>query len=1027
MASGSRENPLQLVQFPFSAGIDEGTRDEVVEAGAAWLVLENGRQDQTGGYSTRNGFLALANGHIDATTPTAGYKLLADTTNPVRICDGQAEAYSSKAAAWQTLGRVPECAMTLTPVPTVDSTSSLEDLDVTNGYVALSWLKIDTAPLTATATSWVALIDQATGAIVRAPEKLSTSTATGAPMLLTTVGSSFIAVRLNGTNVEGWAIDTTSAVTINLGWVAFGASLCTDAGGACVVQAIPSVVTPRFALLYVNSSAGTSQLTLKAFDITGTLVTGQTVTINTSSVKPSFPALAGNATDTLWAAWDEVGAIKVCGFSPTSVATTPLASTTQVLTLASFASAVRIAPSSTAGKARLWANDTSSTTRGQMRGVKTTAGAAAVDGSQVMVPGVLLRSKPFFYSGRYYGVFSGGDVSAAAQTQQNLILCDWTADDSWLRPIGNTVPGLTTAGSAYAGKAAAGSVAGQYLFGINVQRSGVASGSAVMTADFNSSVRWQSCPWGNSVYLSGGLASCFDGTRVAEIGFLIRPPKPTTATNATGITGTFRYAFVYEEVDADGNWHQSGVSDPSDSTGAVANKTITVTSQPLGITSRRAAGTGANGGAVRIAIYRTLDGAVAPYYRLVTIPNDTSSATASYADTTGDTVLAARAKLYEQPGVVGTSQDKRPPPFFQCITNYNGCLVGASGSDVWFSGQNVTGEGAWFNPVFQVPVPGDGDITALWVMDGTLFVAKRREMCAITGEAPSDNGASGGLGLPRRLAVDVGCIESRSVCVTAFGTFFQSDRGIEILTRAQSVTWIGQPVQTTQGTYPIVTSATVDPASCTVLIECAQSQSAGLVTATGRTLVYDLSLQKWVSIDRRRSSASAFDAPSQSACMIYTGSAYRYAWMTAAGVVHYEDTTTSLDADGSMVCKRAESANVRAAGFQGLQHVNRVQLLAKYRNAHELTMSFAYDYSSSYAVARTYTNAELSAVATALPNMQLEHPGGADVRCEAVRARLGESTPSSGTLSAGRGATWIALNFEIVTQTGAYALPDVSR
>ena len=50
-----------------------------------------------------------------------------------------------------------------------------------------------------------------------------------------------------------------------------------------------------------------------------------------------------------------------------------------------------------------------------------------------------------------------------------------------------------------------------------------------------------------------------------------------------------------------------------------------------------------------------------------------------------------------------------------------------------------------------------------------------------------------------------------------------------------------------------------------------------------------------------------------------------------------------------------------------------------------------------------------------------------DARCEAVRVQLQDVTPSTGSIGTGQGATWIALAFEIVPQTGAYGLPDASR
>ncbi len=426
----------------------------------------------------------------------------------------------------------------------------------------------------------------------------------------------------------------------------------------------------------------------------------------------------------------------------------------------------------------------------------------------------------------------------------------------------------------------------------------------------------------------------------------------------------------------------------------------------------------------RIAFYRTLDGGVAPYYRLGTVVNDTSGPLVTATDAVPDTTLALHPKLYSQPGVLGTSQDRRAPPGLGLLLSYNGMLVGATGSDIWYSGQVVSGEGGWFNPIFQLPIPGVGDITALAVMDGSLFIFKRTEVYALSGEAPSDNGQTGGLGAPRRLAADVGSV-SPTVCTTTMGIFFLSDRGLEVLNRSQTVDWIGEQVLQTVAAYPVLTAMTVNPSSNVVLVELAASSSAGLVTGAGRTLIYDLSLHTWVSADRRTSSAGTADAPAQSGCMIYTGSAWRYAWVSAAGVVHMETPGTSLEANGSMVVKRAVSANVRASGIVGSQFVNCTQLLAKRNDPHDIAMSFAYNYNDSFVDTRTWSNAELAAFT--IPNQQLEHTMGADADCEAVRIQLLDVTPSSGSLVTGKSATWIALCFEVVPKSGTYLLPDTSR
>jgi hypothetical protein len=1010
MASSSREHPLGLMQFPFAAGIDEANRSELVDAGAGWAVLENGRQDKRGGYSTRPGFTALANGLIDATSPTAGYKLLTDRGNPVRIADGTAQVYDAKSATWKSLGRVPDCSVGVIDLPTMGTVSTVEDHEQCNGYVAVAY-RVTNPTLTAFAT----VLNATTWATVRAPEPIGSASANIRAILLGSYSTYFIMLVLrpaDGT-ILGYYLDTSTAATITTGWVAIGASVKADVATTEDSFAVESL-SNRVAFAYRNNSGGASALTVSTLTSAGVVET-QTVT----ATAPTAIDVAGSISDTLWVAWVSGSDAKIIGLDADSLAST-LATTATLFVPTGSTYYSGIATSATAGKGRLVVSTTTGLT---IRSFQITGGAAATDGAATIVPSAHIAGRPFRYGTRYFVPAYGG----ATNDQDNCILVDISESTTYVRPVAIAVPGLANLSVYLKGRCFLGVNTDRRYFGIGITRSAAAVASGLFEYDFASANRWASTTSGNATILSGGVLTCLDGTRVAESGFLIRPDKPTTSLGGTGIDAAvgYRYICAYEEVDADGNWSISGLSTPSDSTGIFTNKAVTVLTSPLSISSRVSS---APATSARVAFYRTADnGGIAPYYRIGATINNTSGTTVGALDFTTDAVLTTASKLYSQPGVLGTAQDKRPSPGLSCLVSYNGMVVGAAGSDIWFSGQTVAGEGLWFNPIFQVPVPGEGEITALWVMDGTLYVAKRRELYTINGEAPSDNGSSGGLGQPRRLAVDVGCTNPRSVCVSALGTFFQSERGIELMTRAQTVDWIGEPVQDTLTSYPIVTSATVEPVSSTVLIECAASESSGLVGGSGRTLVFDLSVRCWVSTDRRTSSAGTADAPSQSACVVYTGTAYRYAWLTTTGVVHYETPSTYLDANGSMVCKRAISANVKAGGVQGHQHVNKTLLLSKYHTPHDLNMSFAYDYSSTFKTARLYTAAQLLTVSTALPNLQLEHLMHDDARCESVRVQLQDVTPSSGTLGTGQGGTWIALAFEVVPQTGAYGLPDASR
>lgn len=1009
MASADRAHPLALVQFPFSGGIDEANRAELVEPGQGWPVLENGRANQRGGYSTRSGFTYLGNARFDATSATSGLKLFTDERTTNRITETlRVESWSTSASAWKDLSRVPEVDYSTHAVPNVSSVSTPEDIEYCNGYIAV------TSVVTSVGFPRIVILDATTLSTVQTPTAIGVIR----PLLASFSSRYFVALYVDPTAIKVYILDTLSAASVTAGWSLLANVGIDYADEAVAIESLPD----RVVVAYVNNTGGTDRVTIKSYNQTGLI---DSTTVNTASAKPiTLDIKAYPGASTLWVAWSQGLPLKMCGLTTTSLSTV-VSTTATVMTATSNWGPVTISPSA-AGVGRIIGQEGSgSVPRVHMIGFQNLAGVTTVVGAQVDVQGCGILGRAFYMGSRHYVLACGGLTTAlasAGNVQKTGILVDFTDDASWLRPVANIFPGLVVASSYSKSKCIPGPVATTVYVSIAATQSGVGDAGMLVALDFASNRRWQAVAHGNSTYLSGGLASCFDGLRAAEVGFLYRPTLPTSTFTATGITGSFRYVAVYEEVDGDGNWHVSGVSDPS-AVISPANQKVNITTQPYAITARSSLTLTSS--SLRIAFYRTLTGGVAPYYRVGVTGNDPTSIANTFIDTVTDAVLATKAKLYAQPGVLGTAQDRRAPPGLSNIVSYNGMLVGSCGSDIWYSGQAVSGEGVWFNPIFQVPVPGQGDITALFVQDGTLFVAKQREIYAINGEAPADNGSGGGLGQPRRLSVDVGAI-SPFTCTTAYGVFFQSDRGIEILDRNQGAQWVGEGVQLTLLDYPVVTSMTMDPRSSTVLIEIAQSSSAGLVAGSGRTLVYDLSLRVWISTDRRTSVSGVVDAPSQSACMLFNGAAWRYAWLAPTGYVHIE-SSANLDADAYWIAKRARSGNVKSGGLQGYQHVNKALLLGKKHTAHDLEMSFAYDY-GDFKPARLYTSAEIESLTERIPNVQLEHGLHDDARCEAIQMQLVDATPSGGeAVGTGEAGTWVALAFEAVLQQGAYLLPDEAK
>lgn len=976
-----------VAHSPVGLPVDEATRPELVDFGSKLLRSENVRQGQRGASAKRDGFAAMTTARSDASTSTAGYKMFAKRKQLLRVTDTlQLETFSPTANAWQATGPVPEAGVTTTGLATLMSAATLspESLVRASGYL---FLKTGSTSRLAT-DGTIGIYDASNLALVVESGGWQRG-------LLTSLGQYAMMVydaATNGLTVESF--DMSSGVLATNSALA-----ATDFSGGTGSTYAVCALSDRVALVYVNNSGGTSRLTVKTFNMSGGApnLIGST-TINTTSVTPDAVDIGCfQGTGTLYVAWNEGSAVKMIGYSPTNLATVN-ATTGTILTGSNAMNLINISPS-TATQGRLWCNSQLNV-RAHTIGYQTNAGAAAQLGTAVTLSSVAAVSKPVFYNGRHYiFVHAGGSstLPSLGNTQNVQVLIDWTGPfASFYRPVANLFPGTAQTGTLGKMDILPGATTGLFYSAMGVVRSRAATGSVLVTIDFNDTSRWQPVSHAGTVFLSGALPSYFDNNRTAEVGFMVRPVWSGSSFTATGLTGTYRYVGVWEEVDGDGNWCVSGVSDPS-SVISPANQTVTTTWYPLSVTAR----TGPPGTLttnVRLAVYRTITGGNPPYFRAGTVANDSTQATLSFVDNIPDTTLSANAQLYEQPSIQGTAQDRRPPPPFQAIVSYNGMLVGASGSDIWYSGQNVGGEGVWFNPIFQVPIPGDGDITALAVMDGALFVFKRRDIFVLGGDPPSDNGASGGLGAPRRLSTDIGCIEPRSTCATTLGVFFQSDRGIEILNRGQTVDWIGEPYTATLAANPVCTSITVEPVSNTVLVELAASQASGAVSGTGCTLVYDLSLKQWVSKDIRLTSG----VPSQSSCMTSAGV---YAWMSNTGVVYNTTPGTSLDA-GAWVTALIETGNARH-GLQQRQRIWGAMVLFQRADAAGLQVEIAYDY-AGYTDTKTWTETETLSQQQLECRPQSEHA--------AIRFRISDTAPAA--LGTGKGFTFIGLSLDMAQKQG---------
>jgi hypothetical protein len=565
-----------------------------------------------------------------------------------------------------------------------------------------------------------------------------------------------------------------------------------------------------------------------------------------------------------------------------------------------------------------------------------------------------------------------------------------------------------------------------FVYGIETTVKGQTA--KVVSCEFESARYMRRAKHNGTNYFSGGLLSYFDGQSVSEVGFLTRPPKVQSVLQSPGSIpeGVVSYVMTWEYIDALGNILTSGVSNPL--TLEANDSQFKLLMPGCGITAKRAL---ANDTRIRTVLWRTDPGSSAPYRLAAEFENRASNVVfdASVASTYVDNVPSYEGNrlLYgtgSLPGTNGAAQNRSAPPYADHVVSYNGMIVIASGGELWYSGQTISGEGAWFSPLFTTPIDG-GDVTGLAAFDGTLYAFTRTNVYAVAGEPPSDNAAVGGLGTPRRLAVDVGCVNARSIVVCGLGVFFQSENGIELLDRSGSVRAIGRAVQETLAAYPVITSAVIDDVNALVRFTLAQSESGGVVSGQGVDLVFDLARNQWQSVDRKTGLTS--NQASQAACMVRVAGVWRYAWLGSDGTVFYERTPGDASAylDGATwITMAAETGFLKLGGIQGRHHVNKVLLLASKSSRADLKTLLTYDYASEPKAVMVRGASAIDALATSIGRVQVEHQLHNEAEGVAVKVRFEDSTPTGGVIGNGRGASWISVAFEGVPREGATALPS---
>lgn len=428
----------------------------------------------------------------------------------------------------------------------------------------------------------------------------------------------------------------------------------------------------------------------------------------------------------------------------------------------------------------------------------------------------------------------------------------------------------------------------------------------------------------NSLNINGGYLSMYDGQQIVEQGFHVYPEPVVVSISSTsgGLQSqTYFYQSTYEWADNAGLIHRSAPSIPVSVTIATASQTAAVVNIPtLRLTSKVS-------NPVKLVIYRWST-AQQIYYQVTSIVapilNDKTIDSIAYTDTASDASILGNNIIYTNGGVI----ENIAAPATAEMTLFDSRLWLIDAEDrnlLWFSKQVIEATPVEMSDLLTLFVPPSsgaqgptGPMTCLAPMDDKLIIFKKNAIYYINGIGPDNTGANNQYSQPIFITSTIGCSNQDSIVMTPNGLMFQSDKGIWLLGRDLSTSYIGKDVEIYNSN--IVLSSLAAPAT----------NQVRFTLNNNVILMYDYFVNQW----------GTFNGTNGISSTLYQG---MHTFINANGQVFQETPNLYLDG-ASPVLMSFTTGWLNLAGLQGYQRIYRMYLLGNYQTPHKLSIGIAYDY-----------------------------------------------------------------------------------
>lgn len=418
----------------------------------------------------------------------------------------------------------------------------------------------------------------------------------------------------------------------------------------------------------------------------------------------------------------------------------------------------------------------------------------------------------------------------------------------------------------------------------------------------------------------------FDGENLVEAGFTTSPDLLGTITKGVSsfypfAAGKYGIALVYTWKDNDGRKHVS----PPYFTAFTANGTndsdVNFYVRNITLTNKKD---------IYIEVYSTAaNGEI--YYKLPS-KNDRTFKNNKYAQSTqifispNDAGITSNEILYTNGGVLESDM----PLYGTASTNFKNRIFITNKNQINYS--NITSDGLpiIFNRSNVIsPTSPSGDLLAAAGMDNVLAVFTQDSIYILSGNGPNELGQQDDYGPLQKINSDVGLTDINSLVETPDGYMFKSEKGIYLLNRGLYVSYIGAQVEQYNG-EKIVSAQLLN-----------NTNEVRYVTAE-HILSYDYFTKQW----------SVFDnVDNDMVDSVISDNQFHY--VRANGNVLKNDDSLFTN-NGAFYGGKLETNWITVAGLnsagqlaraqQGFQRLYTIYILGRYKSAHTLNVSVAYNY-----------------------------------------------------------------------------------